>query len=353
VTGLLQSRKNQKNPIQAQVSMRKLSRTIAIRLTAAALCAGVSVLPLLAQVSVRSVKVLGTKNTVEIEVEASDRIVPQSQVLTGPDRLVVDFPNAIPSPGARSQSVDRGEVKDVRVGLFQAKPPVTRVVLDLKAAQSYQVFPYGRTVMIKVVGAPGDVSGPATRGAAGEDGQSQLGRPGLVVANYTAGAESVSVEATPKPPLQVSYQNGLLAISANKATLAQVLYAVQQRTGADISIAAGAEQEIVAAEIEPAPAPEVLARLLNGSKFNFLILSAADDASKLDKVILSMRDSGIFPTPSGVQAPPLQAANDDAGGGQPAFVQNQPSGRPPAPVQAQPQMSPEQNAPADENQPQP
>lgn len=327
--------------------MRKLSRTIASRLLAAALCAGVSARPLLAQVSVRSVKVLGTKNTVEIEVEASDRIVPQTQVLTGPDRLVVDFPNAVPSTGARSQSVDRGNVKDVRVGLFQAKPPVTRVVLDLKTAQSYQVFPYGRTVMIKVVGGTAESSGAAV-----DDAQPQPGRPGLVVANYTAGAEPVRVEAAPKPPLQVSYQNGLLAISANKATLAQVLYAVQQRTGADISIAAGAEQEIVAVEIEPAPAPEVLARLLNGSKFNFLILSAADDPAKLDRVILSTRYDGVFQTPPGLPAPPVQAQNNELSDEEPGFVQNQPSGRPPAPPRAQPQMKPEQNAAADENQPQ-
>jgi hypothetical protein len=121
--------------------------------------------PLLAQVSVRSVKVLGTKDVVEIEVEATDRIVPQTQVLTGPDRLVVDFPNAVPSEQVRSQSVDRGQVKDVRVGLFHAKPPVTRVVLDLKAAQSYQVFPSGRTVMIKVVGGsgPSDTSARMSR----------------------------------------------------------------------------------------------------------------------------------------------------------------------------------------------
>ena len=123
----------------------------ASRLFAAAFCACLAV-PSFAQVSVRSVKVLGSKDTVEIEVEASDRIVPETRVLTGPDRLVVDFPNATPSGQVRNQSVDRGEVKDVRVGLFQSKPPVTRLVLDLKTARSYQIFPYGRTVMIKVIG---------------------------------------------------------------------------------------------------------------------------------------------------------------------------------------------------------
>ena len=325
--------------------MRRWSRTMASRLLAAGLCAGVSATPLVAQVSVRSVKVLGSKNTVEIEVEASDRIVPQTRVLTGPDRLVVDFPNAVPSASARSQSVDRGEVKNVRVGLFQSKPPVTRVVLDLKSAQSYQVFPYGRTVMIKILG------GPDRGAAAADNAQPQPATPGLVTTNYTTRAEPVEMEAAPKPTLQVSYQNGLLALSANKATLSEVLYAIQQRTGADISIAAGAEQERVVAEIEPAPAPEVLARLLNGSDFNFLIVSAADDPNKLDKVILSMRYNGIFPTPPAMQAPPVQARNDDAADEEPPMAQNQPTGRTPVPMQAPPRPQPEQNAAADENQP--
>src|SRR5260370_671518 len=82
------------NIIRAQMSMLKLSRVLAGWLLAAAVCACLAGSSM-AQVSVRSVKVLGSKDTVEIEVEASDRIVPESQVLTGPDRLVIDFPNAV------------------------------------------------------------------------------------------------------------------------------------------------------------------------------------------------------------------------------------------------------------------
>lgn len=46
--------------------------------------------------AVRRVQVLGSRSPVEIEIEASDRLVPSTQVLSGPDRLVVDFPNALP-----------------------------------------------------------------------------------------------------------------------------------------------------------------------------------------------------------------------------------------------------------------
>jgi hypothetical protein len=287
--------------------MRRLSRTIVIRLLLAGLCGLLTAPSLRAQTSVRSVKVLSGKDAVEIEVEASDRIVPQTQVLTGPDRLVVDFPNAVPGSQLRNQSVDRGEVKDLRFALFQGKPPVTRIVLDLKTAQSYQVFPYGRTVIIKIMG--GKVIGvaPATSAGVGNFPAEPATRPGLVAANYLTRAEPVNVEASAQPTLDVSFRNGLLGIRASKVTLSEVLLAVQQRTGAQVSIAAGAEQEQVAADIAPGPAPEVLARLLNGSKFNFLILSAANDPSQLDRVILSPRAEGAV-----MPLPPMQAQNNPA-----------------------------------------
>ncbi len=116
--------------------MHDSPRFRATRLIVAGILLGVAA-PAICQVSVRTVKVLGSNDVVELEVEASDRIVPQTQVLSGPDRLVIDFPNSRPTDQVRSQSVDRGEVKDVRVGLFQSNPPVTRLVVDLKTAQNF------------------------------------------------------------------------------------------------------------------------------------------------------------------------------------------------------------------------
>jgi AMIN domain len=252
-----------------------------------------------AQVSLRSVNVLGTKNNVEIEVKANGRIVPQTRVLTGPDRLVIDFPNALPSPQARNQSVDRGEVKDVRVGLFQARPPVARVVIDLNSPRSYQIFPSANSVIIKVM------EDSASSAHAG-DSPSQHDAA-LVFANYSTGAEPIRIDSS-VPPLQVSYRDGLLGIHANRVTLSDVLNAVQQKTGAEISIAPGADQEKIVAEFAPGPAPEVLARLLNGSRFNFLILSAPNDPAQLDRVILTNRGDGSAwqPTPQTFD-PPVQA----------------------------------------------
>src|ERR1700683_879549 len=79
--------------------------------------------------SIRRVQVLRSGKQVEIEIEASERIVPQTNLLTGPDRLVVDFVNAVPGAQLRGQAVNREEVKGLRVGLFSSNPPVTRIVV--------------------------------------------------------------------------------------------------------------------------------------------------------------------------------------------------------------------------------
>jgi hypothetical protein len=293
------------------------------------------------------VQVLDGKNAVEIEVEGSDRLLPETQVLTGPDRLVVDFPNALPGNAVRNQVVNRGEVKSVRVGLFQSSPPVTRVVLDLKTAQSFQVFPYGRTVIIKVTG-----SAPATNANANHkvevDDFPPVSRPGLVSASYAAAGGQVQTPQAPaKSPLEVTFRNGLLSIRANKASLSEILFAVHQRTGAEVAVAAGAETEQVVAEYGPAPAPEVLARLLNGSRFNFLILSSPDNPQKLDRVILSLRGNGaVVP----LQQMPTPAEEEEVSAPAAANPPNEPgvaNAPPPAPPKTLPESRPDDNSTPD------
>jgi hypothetical protein len=250
--------------------------------------------------SVRRVQVLGKQNPVEIEIEGSDRLVPQAQVLTHPDRLVVDFANAVPGAQLRNQSLNRGEVKSVRAGLFSSKPPVTRIVFDLNGPQAYQVFPAGRTVMIKLGSAGAQTAHLVTSSASGAR---------LVNSSYSV--QSVQITPPEQPPLVVSFQGGLLTISSNKASLSEVLFAIHQQTGAEIAIPAGAEQEKVVAEIGPASAPEVLSQLLNGSKFNFLIMSSASNPASLDRVILTARPEG--PAPAYRPQPQARTQSDDDG----------------------------------------
>ena len=141
----------------------------------------------------------------------------------------------------------------------------------------------------------------------------------------------VPVEAVAKP-LDVTFRDGLLTIKANKASLSQVLSEVQQRTGAEIGMAAGAEQEMVVVDLGPAPAPEVLAELLHGSKFNFLILSSANDPLRLDRVILSQRTGGGAMQ---LQQMPVMSSEEEIPQPQ-APPQAQPFNQPPPPVATRP-----------------
>jgi hypothetical protein len=288
--------------------------------------------------SIRRVHLLPTQNQVEIEIEASDRIVPQTNVLTGPDRLVVDFVNATPGAQLRNQAVNRAEVKSLRVGLFSSNPPVTRIVLDLNGPQHYQVFPSGRTVIVKVGG-----TGAVAAGLGPASG------PVLMNTKFPVQAVPVPAPAPPappppaKPPLEVSFQGGLLSISSNKANLSEVLFAVHQRTGAEIAIPAGAEQEQVVVNLGPGPAPEVLAHLLNGSKFNFLIMSSPTRPGAVDRVILSARPEGAMPGPL-PQVQPTAVADDES--------EAQPNPAPPPPRQVPPNPSTDgQPQPPDPNAP--
>jgi AMIN domain len=293
--------------------------------------------PPASQLVIRQLKILGSKDSVEIEVDASDRIIPQTQVLTGPDRLVLDFPNAVPATELRSQSIYLGAVKDIRAGLFRSHPPTTRVVIDLDSPEPYQVFPAGRTVMVKM----------GTAVAGGNSTAVDPWREPAVQTLVSSNAPAMPPNATPDPPkpsLDVEFVNGLLSIKADRVTLAEILQAVQRRTGADISLAPGTDQEKVVSDLGPAPAQEVLAHLLHGSKFNFLILNAANDPSKLDRVILTPRTDGgattLPPLQTEGQAPQPDPNVQQPMAGPPGGARDFPPGGPPVPP---PDINPSQD----------
>jgi len=289
--------------------------------------------------SIRRVQVLHGGAQTEIEIESTAPIVPQTNELTGPYRLLVDFVKATPSAALRGQAVNRAEVKDLRVGLFSADPPVTRIVLDLNGPQPYQVFPSGRTTIVKIGAAGGEVAQirPAIEIAPGND----PAQPGTV-----GEAQTTPVQPA-KPSFEVSFQNGLLSIVSDKATLSEILFAVHQRTGAEIAIPAGAEQEKVAVALGPAPAAEVLSQLLNGSKFNFLILSSASDPHALDQVILTPRAEGAMPVQSPPPAPVQQRAEEEDND-----PRTTPRGRPGPPPMQNPNPTDDQPVPPPPDSPQ-
>src|SRR5208282_6198722 len=257
---------------------------------------------------VQQVVVRGSGPAMEVEIQTSGApVAPDTQAITGPDRIVVDFPGALPAAALRALKVNRGALKGIRAGLFFDNPPITRIVLDLVEPQSYRISTIQNAIVVKLgpaTAADGAHAPDMPRAARVQNASLVSGAPAAsmnvpthrlssAVADTTTPSPSATiVEAPPpKPPVTVTFENGMLSIRAEKATLAQVLFEVQRQTRAEIAIPAGAEQEQVVAVLGPASARDVLASLLNGSSYNYIFVG---NELSLERVILSRRDPSIF-----------------------------------------------------------
>jgi hypothetical protein len=100
---------------------------------------------------VQHVIVRGGDAAMEVEIQTSGTpVAPDTQAITGPDRIIVDFPGALPAAELRALTVNRGALKGVRTGLFSSNPPITRVVVDLAEPQSYQVSTLQNAIVVKL-----------------------------------------------------------------------------------------------------------------------------------------------------------------------------------------------------------
>jgi hypothetical protein len=98
---------------------------------------------------------------------------------------------------------------------------------------------------------------------------------------------SILIEPPPGPVI-VNYQGDQLMIDAHNATLDSVLRAACQQTGTAIDIPAGANERVFGV-FGPGPAREVFASLLNGARFNYVMLGSASDGTKVVRLTLTTR----------------------------------------------------------------
>src|SRR5579864_9164944 len=82
-------------------------------------------------------------------------------------------------------------------------------------------------------------------------------------------------EQLPAQPPQVSYLNGQLTIISRNSTLGDILRAVARQTGAEIELPPGAGWERVSGRLGPGPARNVLAELLNRSRYDYVMIDSA------------------------------------------------------------------------------
>jgi len=103
-------------------------------------------------------------------------------------------------------------------------------------------------------------------------------------------------ENGPSSPPDVKFQGGQLTIVARNSTMGDVLNAVRQKTGAAVDMPAASGERVVG-QFGPGAPREVMAQLLNGSHYDYVLLGSPADPQALKKIVLMAKASGPEPAP--------------------------------------------------------
>lgn len=231
--------------------------------------------------------------------------------MTSPDRIVLDLPDALPSANT-PVGAGKSPVTSVAVAQISASPPHTRVTINLESPQPFALSAAGNTVTVSIGegnAAPASPLQPAAVAPASVAPSAPGNvRPAPAVAaprtnepvhraatppGFETQFEVIQPPPPPPPPkvLEVTYQGGQLGIRSERSTLAEVLAEVKKRTGAEVTVPPGAEEPVFAT-IAPGPVRDVLAQLLTGSNFNFIMTSDENDPTQLRSLTLLPKTGG-------------------------------------------------------------
>lgn len=179
-----------------------------------------------------------------------------------------------------------------------------------------------------------------------------------------APAQELPAQTTPPVPATlmnsapvkptVTMERGLLTIDAPNSTLSDVLIGVQKATGAAIEGASPTER--VAVRLGPGQPERVLAALLRGTPYDYVILGSLSRQDVVTRVLLTQASASSgspaaasAPSPASSESEPEPDASEQTGtpGFRPRISPHQPqpnSAQFPAEVNAQPNAESEQEA---------
>ena len=103
-----------------------------------------------------------------------------------------------------------------------------------------------------------------------------------------ASASRTPADMPPKPPT-VTCSGGQITITAENSTLAAVLNAIRDCTGAEIVVPEDAARQRLFAELGPGPVRAVVADLLSSTDFNYVIAASPSDPQTILTLVLSPR----------------------------------------------------------------
>jgi hypothetical protein len=130
--------------------------------------------------------------------------------------------------------------------------------------------------------------GPALLGQAPSKPASKL--PSAAQPPASAQTSISAPPQTAATPPRVTFHDGLLSIHAENSTLGDVLKAVQSATGASID-SPGVASERVYVNLGPGQPRDILASLLNGSRYDYIMIGSQQQPNSVARVMLTMRQT--------------------------------------------------------------
>ncbi|MDT8070806.1 MAG: type IV pilus secretin PilQ [Terriglobia bacterium] len=202
--------------------------------------------------SIRKIAVTHGASGLEVQIHGATSA--KAMTLTNPDRVVLDFENSIPAVHTRNILVNSPELKDIRVGQFQNDPPVTRVVLDMKSAQEFDLVPGNGMLTVKFHGAATANQPAPAKPENVKQPDPAPAKPAVMqaVANNSTPAYAMPVSSTPAPAAKV------VAANPMPANAAEVKPAVAAQAQPAVFVEAKAS-EPTAPATSPEPDPSVRA----------------------------------------------------------------------------------------------
>ncbi len=162
---------------------------------------------------------------------------------------------------------------------------------------------------------------PALLGQAPSKPASAL-RPAGAQPPASAQTSSSAPAETAATPPRVTFHDGLLSINAENSTLGDVLKAVQSATGASVD-SPGFASERVYVNLGPGQPRDILAALLNGSRYDYIMIGSQQQPNSVARVMLTTRQTvreqppspsaAARPTPRPTPAPHVEEHNTPDG----------------------------------------
>jgi hypothetical protein len=123
-----------------------------------------------------------------------------------------------------------------------------------------------------------------TTSASAQTMQSQAQSPATSQPSSAVAPPAGLEQLLPSAPT-VTYENGVLTISADNSRLSDILWGIRSKTGADIDIPLQAEDRVVT-RLGPGPARDVMYSLLVASRFSYVIVGSDAHPNALAQVLL-------------------------------------------------------------------